>query len=226
MNNLLGDLSVFLSGSGFSWFICGGDAIDLFVGKLTRKHKDLDVGLFWDQRKEIIEFMLARNWRVFEPDKGRLYEVSNSSSDKKIEDNLWCIKPDNPSYILKEIKNNQYRVVDKSVHQEDLDFIEYLFNSKKNGYFLYKRNHDIKREMKKAIIEKEGIEFLAPEIVLLYKSIFVKNNYNFTKEVINNYKHDFNVAYPVMDAEQKSWLKSALHKEYPNGHLWLDMFKI
>ena len=72
-------------------------------------------------------------------------------------------------------------------------------------YFLYKRNHDIKREIKKAILEKEGIEFLAPETVLLYKSIFVKNDYNFTEEeVINNYKHNFNVAYPMMDAEQKS----------------------
>ena len=222
MNCLLDDLSNFLSDSGLNWFICGGVAIDLFVGKLTRKHKDLDVGLFWDQRKEIIEFMLARNWRVFEPDKGKLYELFHSSSDRKIEDNLWCIKPDNPSYILQEIKNNRYKVVDKSVHQEELDFIEYLFNSKKNGYFLYKRNHDIKREINKAILEIEGIKFLAPEIVLLYKSIFVKSNYNFTKEVINNYKNDFKVVYSLMDIEQKRWLESALQKEYPEGHLWLD----
>ncbi|MFW6016158.1 MAG: hypothetical protein ACOCRK_06940 [bacterium] len=80
--------------------------------------------------------------------------------------------------------------------------------------------------MKKAILEKDGIEFLAPEIVLLYKSIFVKSNYNFTKEVINNYKHDFKVVYPLMDIEQKRWLESALQKEYSKGHLWLDEIDI
>ena len=28
------------------WFVCGGWALDLFIGKQTREHHDLDIGIF------------------------------------------------------------------------------------------------------------------------------------------------------------------------------------
>lgn len=40
----------FLSNHGFDWYVCGGGAIDVFLGKQTRKHKDLDIAVFWEDR--------------------------------------------------------------------------------------------------------------------------------------------------------------------------------
>ena len=37
--------------------------------------------------------------------------------------------------------------------QAEFDFVEFLFNTKSDGYFLYARNHDIKMPLDDAIIK-------------------------------------------------------------------------
>lgn len=40
---LLEDLKKELSSISFEWHLCGGFALDIFLGKLTRKHKDVNI---------------------------------------------------------------------------------------------------------------------------------------------------------------------------------------
>ncbi|MFD2613169.1 nucleotidyltransferase domain-containing protein [Paenibacillus gansuensis] len=44
---------------------CGGAAIDLFVGRKTRIHKDLDIAVFWEDRNLIVEMMLNSGCECF-----------------------------------------------------------------------------------------------------------------------------------------------------------------
>lgn len=207
-----------------NWAICGGDAIDLFVGEQTRNHKDLDVAVFWEDRKQIIEYMLQHKWRVFEPDNGRLREITNNSNDLMKEDNLWCLTPNCKSYDIKHLEHNFYDIQPLMNNQETLDFIEFLFNKKDNHYFYYKRNHQIKLQLEQAILySKNEIPFLAPEMVLLYKSIFIRFLDKLEhQEMVNNYRHDFHVAIKKFTQNQINWLYQALKASYPNGHEWID----
>lgn len=220
---LMFELSRFLAPAGLEWYVAGGHAIDLFVGTTTRKHKDLDVVLFWEQRSTVIEYMLANQWRVFEPDQGDLYEVKSLNADRKVNDNIWCIDEGNPNYLLESLGNNRYGVTDCSVHQDKLDFIEFLFNSKEQGKFIYKRNKMIQRPLQKALLCGQGIPFLAPEVILLYKSTYVHylNDINLRIAIVNC-RHDFSVALPLLSRDQKEWLRQALAAEYPKGHEWLE----
>ena len=54
------------SKSNFTWGVCGGWAIDFFVDKHTRDHKDIDLFSYFENRNDIITYMLRNDWRVFE----------------------------------------------------------------------------------------------------------------------------------------------------------------
>ena len=67
--------------------------------------------------------------------------------------------------------------------------------------------------MKKAILCRDGIPYLAPELCLLYKS---------TDTEREGYRQDFELAYEKMDASRREWLRNALVRAFPEGHKWLD----
>lgn len=52
------------------WAICSGDAIDLFVGKETRIHKNIDIAVFGNNRKSLINNFFNNGWCVFDLIKG------------------------------------------------------------------------------------------------------------------------------------------------------------
>ena len=217
------ELKNLMDAIGVDWAVCGGDAIDLFVGKQTRLHKDIDVAIRWEDRDKVIQGFLNRQWRVFEPDNGRMREITTLEEDLRTEDNLWCIRPDTDSYTIVSKHDNYYEITTDRNNQTVLDYVEVLFNRIADGYFLYKRNPVIKlRDY--LYCSPSGIPFLAPEMVLLYKSIFVR--YLESPELnlidmVKNYRHDFRVANEKMNTGQRLWLKDALQIAYPKGHEWI-----
>jgi hypothetical protein len=65
-----------MAGSGLFWWFAGGWAIDLFLGRVTRAHSDIEVGLFRrDQhalRRHLCDWTIERcaedQWLTWEPD--------------------------------------------------------------------------------------------------------------------------------------------------------------
>jgi hypothetical protein len=45
---LFNELSEYLSDMNVEWHLCGVFAIDAYLGKITRKHKDLDITASFD----------------------------------------------------------------------------------------------------------------------------------------------------------------------------------
>lgn len=68
------------------------------------------------------------------------------------------------------------------------------------------------RELNKVILYENDLSYLAPELLLLYKS---------TDTERAGYQQDFDLAYSKMNNEQKEWLNNALRVMNPDGHKWL-----
>ena len=199
---------------GIDYAICGGYAIDLFVGHKTRPHKDLDVSVYWENRDTLVQYMLDNEWDIYEPcGCEHLHKISSITDQKRVKSNIWCVRPGNPHYIFSDHENNMFAVDFDGAEQTELDFIEFLFNNRKEGFILYARNDAVKLNMNNAILEKNGIPFLAPELVLLYKSTAVNNP---------DYQLDFDNAMLKMNNDQQEWVRESLVSIFPNGHKWLD----
>jgi hypothetical protein len=216
--NLIYQLNDYLRRIEVDYAICGGSAIDLFIGRKTRLHKDLDVAVFWEDRDKIVQYMLNDGRNLYEPcGSGYLHKINSIKEQKRVKSNIWCIRHNNPHYKFVEYEKDMFEVDFDGSEQTKLNFIEYLFNSRDREHFIYARNHNIKREISKAIMKTGDILYLAPELVLLYKSTALYNP---------DYQHDFENTLPFMNENQKLWLKNALVIMFPDGHEWIDKIDI
>ena len=226
-NALSMSLYKYMEGAGVDWAVCGGHAIDLFIGRQTRDHQDVDVAVFWDQRERLLNYLLTGGFRIFEPENGLLREVTGAEDNFRRNDNLWCIAGDSPAYKIERDHANFYRITTRRRHQDTLDFIEFLFNRRNGDQFIYKRDKSITHES--AILRSgAGMPYLAPELVLLYKSVFIRSAESRDPadiDRVSRCRHDFAAAAPLLDERRKCWLEHALRISYPNGHEWLDVLR-
>ena len=214
INNLVYEANNLLKNGGFDYAFCGGHALDMFLGYESRVHGDIDVCAFWEDRDKIIEYMISQGYKVYEMlGGGRAHPITGTSNLIRLKKNIFCCLEGCPlvkTYPIEEDGNCWMEFF--HVGQTKLDYIEFLFNNKCDSRFEYVRNPEITLELDKAICFSDGISYLAPEIILLYKS---------TDTDRQGYQQDFELAYKAMSDEQKQWLQSALKREFPDGHKWI-----
>lgn len=215
MNTLIGEANELLRDQDFEYAVCGGFAIDLFLGYESRKHGDIDILAYWKDRNAIIEYMQSKGYEVFEMLGGgkchRITDINNQMFQKR---NIFCSKDNCELVQLWETSEEDILFIDfKHIGQTKLNFMEFLFNDKSATDFLYARNHDVKRSLDKAVLFADGIPYLAPEICLLYKSTDI------TRE---GYQHDYEKAFGKMSEDQRDWLNRALNTMFPDGHKWIN----
>ena len=234
--DLIKQLNTFMQNIGIDYAICGGHAIDLFLGRKTRPHKDLDVAVYWEDRDEIIGYMLNNNWDIYEPcGMEHLHKINDVNDQKRLRSNIWCVKPSNRHYNFTEHEKDMFAVDFDKSEQNELDYIEFLFNTRKDGDFLYARNQAVMMGLDDAIHVKDNIPYLAPEIILLYKSTAASVVFASQKPASPpdffpvpdeaEYQLDFDNAIPMMNEWQLKWLINSLTTMFPNGHKWLDVLR-
>ena len=214
MNNLLEEAVKLLKGQTFEYAICGGHAVDLFLGYESRKHGDIDILAYWKDRNSIILYMQSMGYKVYEMlGEGLAHHITDINHQEYKKQNIFCLT--NDCELVKKTPTDEtgiYIIDFYHVGQTKLNFVEFLFNDRDEYNFLYARNKAIKRELSKAILHKEDTYYLAPELLLLYKS---------TDTEREGYQQDFELAFLKMNEDQKEWLNNSLKIMYPDGHKWL-----
>lgn len=72
---LLKQLEEHLRDMNVSWHLCGGFAIDLFLGKETREHKDLDITVSFDDMEVCIDYLKAKTRRFIVKSEKHLWKL-------------------------------------------------------------------------------------------------------------------------------------------------------
>ena len=54
------------------WVVCGGWALDLFLGRVTRPHKDVDVAVARADQLVVRDYLLGRGWALERAEGGEL----------------------------------------------------------------------------------------------------------------------------------------------------------
>lgn len=213
MNQLIRETNELLCKGNFNYAICGGFALDLFLKKNVREHSDIDVCVYRKDKLEIINFMKYNGWTVYEFYGNGIVQLVRDISNCQEKRNLMCIKEDCEIVQFYPCEGNldffYYKFFYTGIKR--LNYIEFLFNDFSLTDFIYERNQSVLRELPKAILYYHNIPYLAPELVLLYKT---------TDTERQGYQLDFEESIVTMNAEQKEWLKDALDELYPTGHIW------
>jgi hypothetical protein len=127
------------------WWIAGGRAIDLFLGRDTRTHQDLDVGVL---RRDVSEVLRSLpDWEIFEAKDGVLTPLHGDP--RSAVNSLWCTRKGERSWKL-----------------------ELMLDESEGELWVYRRDSGVRRTLRDALkrSSSSGIPYLAPEIQLLYKA--------------------------------------------------------
>ncbi len=173
------------------WFFSSGWALDLFLGRVTRVHHDVDVVIPRTAVRAAREHLNAHGWQLVLPLKGRLEPWPPGSP----------LEPD--------IQLHAHR---------DGGFIDLLLTEMTEETWTYRREPSITCPARRAFLQTEdGLPFLAPELVLLFKS----KNTSVNQHERPQDEQDFRAVLLKLGAEQKGWLQRALTKTDP-AHPWLE----
>lgn len=174
------------------WWIAGGRALDMFIGHETRTHVDIDVAV------------LRRDQQAFRDALGHTWDVQIAHAGEFIP---WkrgeaITDPDHHEVWARETPDGPWR-------------IELLFEESEGTRWTYRRNPSIGLGVADlGRRDAYGIQFLRPEVVLLYKS----------KSPRPVDETDFLYVLPRLDVAQRGWLVAALYTTDPT-HRWLQRLK-
>ncbi len=218
MNKLITKCVDLVNDSSLSFAIGGGYALELFIDKVIRPHSDLDICIFENDKDQFIKFMLDHGWIIYEPlTNGLIRHISDPTVQKVEQICVFCIKPDCSFLKMHPQGKDLFKMEILYPEQLNFDFIEVIFNPKKEGSFVYAQNHCISRELEKVILfTRDGIPYISPEWVLFCKSTYISRE---------GYQKDFDMTVPYLPLESKDWLIKALEFSYPDGHKWLDLLQ-
>ena len=213
MNGLVAEANALLKGQGFSYAVCGGFALDLFLGYETRTHGDIDILAFWEDREKIITYMQSKGYIVYEMlGGGKVHRITDIKMQEKLRKNIFCCTEDCELVRLYDTDEADVYWLDyQHTGLTKLNYIEFLFNEKTEEEFIYARDERVRRGLANAILETDGVPYLAPELCLLFKSTDIERE---------GYQQDFELTVGKLSAEQRTWFEKSMELLYPEGHKW------
>jgi hypothetical protein len=174
-----------LRGVDVPWCVTAGWAIDLSLGVVTRVHEDTEIAVptrrFPEIRRALSEFD---------------FDVVGSG-------HMWQLEDQAAFDVM-----HQTWVRDRTTGTYHLD----VFRDPHDGdVWICRRDETIRRPYTEVIAKtKDGIPYMVPEIVLLFKAKHDQAKDN----------ADFAAVLPSLDQLQRRWLRDALQRLHP-GHHWL-----
>jgi hypothetical protein len=172
-----------LAGVPARWCVAAGWAVDLFLGEQTREHEDLEIAVPAADFQLISKVFAGYEFDVVGA--GRRWPRESPAFD--LLHQTWLREPATGVYRLDVFRDE---------HEADT--------------WICRRDRSIRRPYAEIIHHTaEGIPFLAPDVVLLFKAKHVR-----PKDQV-----DFEHVLPRLSGEQRSWLRSSLDRVHP-GHMW------
>lgn len=177
-----------LEGAPFRWWIAGGWAVEALGGR-RRHHDDTDVAVIRDDVAAVREWFAE--YHLWEVDSGMLRPLVPGDALRDRPEQVWIRRDSTQPWVL-----------DLALTPTDGDD------------WLYKRDHRVRRPLDEVGVEVEGVAYLRPSIVLLYKARLQR-----PKDAA-----DFASLRPGLPDDDVKWLDDALALVAPE-HPWREALR-
>lgn len=187
-----GAVAELLRDATFPWWLAGGWAIDLFVGRQTRPHHDTDVQVLRRDQLAVQAHLRGRGWDLHAADPpGALRPWTPAEALPAPVHDVWGRPAPGAPWGLQLMLADTYPAAQRWVFRRDPRVSVSLTR-------LGRRT-------------PEGLPYIAPEVQLLFKA---------KPTLLAKDEADFAAALPRLSDESRSWLATALAETHPS-HPWL-----
>ena len=189
------------------WALCGGWAVDAWLGRVTREHHDVDVAIFVEDQLELTE--LLRGWQVVAHD-----------------DHWRGTNPIFPGVPIVEGEIWDGRAVELPGHiharAEDGFEFEFNLNERDAGEWLFNREPRIALPLTRCTFDCGwGFAAASPEVVLFYKALPPLWRDEPRAPPRPHDEADFAALLPSLSPEQRGWIGESIAVIEP-WHPWLS----
>jgi hypothetical protein len=134
------------NGRPVRWAVAAGWALDLFLGRVTREHEDLEIVVLNDDVPSVLEAFREPDWQWRVPMPGWLHPLRSSAYDETHQTWLWS-------------------------HAANAFVLDMFRDEHEGGTWICRRDRNLSMPWTQASHAVAGqVPFLVPEIVLLFKA--------------------------------------------------------
>jgi hypothetical protein len=207
-------VAAIMSGFPSDWFLCGGWAVDAWLGRLTREHGDLDITIFGDAALTLREHLAG--WQLIAHDEGA---DGGGAGDE------WTGRPLNlPAHFhCREPELRGPLPEDGVCTTEAGWWLEIGVNPREHGEWVLREEPRVTVPLDHCFAKSPwGVPTALPEILLFFKG----TAYEGTRHYLRQRDHvDFERLFPHLTREQRSWLGDAISAVDPD-HPWLGIISL
>src|SRR5918996_452804 len=178
------------------WALCGGWAVDAWIGEQTRDHVDIDIATFADDQRVVFEQLSS--WNLIAHDAIVDQETTEPWDGRRL-------------------------VLPAHVHAHsdgDLE-LEVLINERSHDEWVLSAEPPIVVPISSAAaLSRGGVPTVVPEILLFYKSTAYFGDAEMTKRRPHD-DVDFETLRDRHERDERTWLRDSISRLYP-AHPWLE----
>jgi hypothetical protein len=189
-----------LAGYGRDWFICGGWAADLLLGRQTRDHLDVDIQVFQEDQGVLRSHL--GGWRLLGHDNA----VAEDSPDQW--DGRW-LEP--PAHIHANTESMAGTELDIQIGQRTGD--EWILSNEPQV--------TLPVSACRGIASWGDLPVVSAPIIVYFKAIPPRYRTNPRPARRAHDEEDFDTLPPTLDPAQRAWLRTAITAHQPD-HDWLS----
>ena len=184
------------------WALCGGWAVDAWLGRVTREHGDVDVSVFIQDQRALFEHL--RGWQLLAHDAGW---------QPKDNDEWWDGRPllNHPAHIHGRPPEMSGGMPDRGIATAEDGFsLDIQLDDRAGDDWILSRDPMIRVSPGNAVAESPwGLPTVVPEVLLAFKA----------RDLRRRDKLDFQALLPRLDQRQRDWLRDAISLM---GHPWMS----
>ncbi len=189
------------------WFLCGGWAVDSWLGRQTRDHPDVDIAVFHDDQRAIFEHL--EGWQLVAHDPQVPGDTTERWDGRRLE---------LPAHI--HARYGDAASVNPETGRGPGFNLEVLLNERSGRDWIFSREPRVRMPLDRSAQRSAwGLPTVVPSVLLFYKATAY-----FADEEMKNRRQqdepDFVALLPRVGEEQRDWLREAISLVYP-GHPWL-----
>jgi hypothetical protein len=193
-------ISALMAAFSRTWALCGGWAVDAWLGRQTRHHDDVDIVVFEDDQFALFQHLDGWQLIAHDPD---VPDDTAEPWDGRRQLRL-------PAHV--HARRSGLTPLGDRLQPAAQDFgLDIQLAAREGSEWLMTREPEVSLGLKAAINTTGwGIPAAVPQVLMLYKAL----------EVRPRDEIDFQALLPLVEPAPRAWLRDAIARLYP-AHPWL-----
>ena len=196
-----------------AWALCGGWAVDSWLGRVTREHADLDIAVFESDQRALLEHLAEWNLIAHDEDEPQAIEPW-TGRPLVLPAHLHAREPGLENAALV----RQWVTPPYTQAKDGRDF-EFIVNPGAGAEWVFSGDPRIALPVAVCVRESSwGLPALVPEAIAFYKATAYFGHPKLWARPHD--VSDFEALVPLLDSDRRAWLRHSIATLHPE-HPWL-----